>query len=272
MIDVKELTIVVPTLNCRESFGFCLESIRPLQIAGAEIIVVDSYSKDGTAELGKERADRFLQVPAGNMYSAINAGLKAARGKWLSYINADDLLYHDSVLTAFEALPDNADLMYGNLDYIDGENRFLHSFTTPPPADLLPLAGLLINGVPPQGAFYRREVFEKLQGFNDKDFRLAGDFDFFIRANLAGFRFYHHKGPALAGYRMHKNQYSQTQAENLLSEGRKSIKANSINFSRKDSLSAKLRFKIRNFGNYIVRFLRASQLSGSLKFPGTMDY
>jgi hypothetical protein len=71
---------------------------------------------------------------------------------------------------------------------------------------------------------------------------------------------------------MHKNQYSQTQAENLLSEGRKSIKANSINFSRKDSLSAKLRFKIRNFGNYIVRFLRASQLSGSLKFPGTMDY
>jgi len=48
---MKKLTIITPTLNCAATFEATLLSIRPLVQAGAEHIVVDSGSTDGTVVL-----------------------------------------------------------------------------------------------------------------------------------------------------------------------------------------------------------------------------
>lgn len=271
MISPEKVSIIVPTLNCRKTLPATLESLVPLQIAGAEIIVVDSFSDDGSAELGRSFADEFMQVPAGNMYSAINAGMRHSKREWLSYINADDILYADTIVKCLSIVPDEVDLIYGSLDYIDGEGRFLHGFIMPPPEDFLSLAAEMINGVPPQGAFYSRKLFEAINGFNEK-FRLAGDFDFFIRACMAGFRFHLFERPAMAAYRMHAQQYSQRENTGLYDEGMVSLADNQVEVPRSKRKLANIRFRLRNLNSYLLRILRARNLAGRFALPDTMFF
>ena len=59
------LSIVVPTLNEAECIVGCLRALRPWQHRGAELIVADGGSTDGTAVLAKPGADRVLVGPRG---------------------------------------------------------------------------------------------------------------------------------------------------------------------------------------------------------------
>ncbi len=272
MITPFDVTIIVPTLNCRSTLGVTLESLLPLVRAGAELIVVDSFSTDGTAELGRALASRWLSVPPGNMYSAINAGMRVARGSWLSYLNADDILFPETVRSAVQWVPDGVDLFYsGTVEYLDLEGRFLHAFRMPMPCDILPLACDAINAVPPQGAFFRRQVFDQLGGFRET-FRLAADFDFFIRARQRGFRFARFPRPALAGIRVHDGQYSHRETAAHQAEARRAVCENEVKASIGARLCAHLRFRLRNLDNYALRLIRISMICGGVTLSRCMDF
>lgn len=213
------LSIVTPTLNSAATLRATLESVRPLVAAGAEHIVVDSASTDGTAELAAASGARVLQYPKGNMYAAINAGLREARGEWLTYINGDDLLYADATLECLERLGEGADVIYGNLDYIDAHGRFLFSWRSPRPQHL----GWLMQHYcpfPQQGMLFRREVFARAQGF-DTQFRFAGDYDFFVRCCLRAERFRKFEDRSVAAFRLLPSQLSQRLREQMAPEGQR---------------------------------------------------
>lgn len=270
MINCKELAIIIPTLNCVKTLSSTLDSITPLRNQGTEIIVVDSYSTDGTLKIAQANADKVLSIPPGNMYAAINMGMRASERNWLSYINADDLLYSHTVLNAFNNCSPKIDVLYGSLDFINEEGRFLHTFYMPPPQDILRLASIVINAVPPQGAFYRRSVFETLQGFDEK-YRLSADFDFFIRAKKSGFNFYHFNMPSMAAFRMHPQQYSQVQTSAHYAESKAAVKSHNLSLSKKDAILVNIKFRTRNLLNYLMRILRTKQMRGSIEIRKTMD-
>ena len=73
-----------------------MHALAPLRARGAEVIVVDGGSSDGTAELARPLADRVLSAPRGRA-SQMNAGAAAARGDVLLFLHADT------------RLPENAD-------------------------------------------------------------------------------------------------------------------------------------------------------------------
>jgi rSAM/selenodomain-associated transferase 2 len=84
------LTIIVPVLN---EAAIIVAALRAL---GAEIIVADGYSRDGTARLAKPFADRVITVRHGRG-AAMNAGATLGSGDALLFLHADT------------TLPDNAD-------------------------------------------------------------------------------------------------------------------------------------------------------------------
>ena len=176
------LTIAIPTLNCAPTLRWTLESIRPLQEAGAKVVVADSNSTDGTREIALAFAESVLTVPKGNMYSAINAALNHAPSGWMTYINGDDLLYADAVQAALREPSDAADVIYAMIDYIDLAGRFLHAWTSTHESELLPLFARPVMPIPQQGTLFRRKVFEQLGVLIA--FPPHGG-DFFLRAKLA---------------------------------------------------------------------------------------
>ena len=68
------LSIIVPCLNEAACIATALDRLQPLRSRGAEVIVVDGESSDGSAELAHPRADRVLTAARGRA-SQMNAGV-----------------------------------------------------------------------------------------------------------------------------------------------------------------------------------------------------
>lgn len=266
-IDKKlDLGIAIPTLNCIETIRDTVESLRRLRDCGARVVVADSFSTDGTYEYARGAVDAVLQVPKGNLYAAVNAVLEGMDTEWMTFINGDDVLYSGAVVQALEQWSSQADLIYGNTDFIDIDGRFLHSWSTPPPSDFIPMAANLVMPITQPGTLFRKAVFKKLNGF-DTTFRHSADFDFFLRAKTAGFRFKKHPGSSTSAFRLHGKQFSQTAAKDQLAEALVLVERQNLRVSFMRRKMAMLRYKLRNSENYLIRMLRYRSLMGRYFLP-----
>ncbi|QLH73064.1 glycosyltransferase [Rhodopseudomonas palustris] len=89
-------SIVVPTYNQAQYLGACLDSIASQTDGDWEAIVVDDGSTDGSAALADNYAARdprfrVIHQPNGGVASALNEGLRQARGQWIHWLSSDDL-------------------------------------------------------------------------------------------------------------------------------------------------------------------------------------
>jgi rSAM/selenodomain-associated transferase 2 len=89
----RRLTIVIPVLNEAALIGPALQALASLRARGAEIIVADGGSRDGTAQLAEPFADQVIAAPRGRG-AAINAGAAAGTGDLLLFLHADTMLPH----------------------------------------------------------------------------------------------------------------------------------------------------------------------------------
>jgi glycosyltransferase involved in cell wall biosynthesis len=62
---MRRLTIVVPVLDEAAIITGALQALAPFRARGAEVIVVDSGSSDGTPDLAAPLADRVVAAPRG---------------------------------------------------------------------------------------------------------------------------------------------------------------------------------------------------------------
>ncbi|KUO39812.1 MAG: hypothetical protein APZ16_01300 [Candidatus Hadarchaeum yellowstonense] len=95
------ITIVVPALNEEKLIGQTLKNARGVA-PEAELIVVDSGSRDKTAEIAGEYARVYRHV--GNVAQARNFGAKMAAGEIIIFLDADTLItrqFVDEVIKAF---------------------------------------------------------------------------------------------------------------------------------------------------------------------------
>jgi hypothetical protein len=105
------LSVVVPTHDTREITLRCLQALGPWLAEGAEVVLVDDGSRDGTAEAVEQRspAVRVLRSPeARGFTAAANEGLAAARGELLLLLNSDtevEAATLPRLFAAFEADP-----------------------------------------------------------------------------------------------------------------------------------------------------------------------
>jgi GT2 family glycosyltransferase len=88
-------SVVVPTYNRRPLLAAALESIRAQKFAEFEIIVVDDGSSDGTAEYLKSHGTGLTLLTQRNLGpgAARNLGLAHARGRYVAFLDSDDLWF-----------------------------------------------------------------------------------------------------------------------------------------------------------------------------------
>ena len=87
------ISIITPVLNGRKFIEKNIRAIASLDIP-FEHIVVDGGSDDGTLEILKKYEHLIIvnQKEKTGMYGAIHEGFNIAKGKYLSYVNCDDLV------------------------------------------------------------------------------------------------------------------------------------------------------------------------------------
>lgn len=93
-----EISIIIPVYNCERFLRGCLGSVRDQTFEDFEVLIVNNCSTDKSEEIAGEfvRLDgrfRLLQCGKGFAGSARNVGIKAARGKYLAFVDGDDKIY-----------------------------------------------------------------------------------------------------------------------------------------------------------------------------------
>ena len=135
---------------------------------------------------------------------------------------------------------------------------------------ILALAAMGVMAVPQVGLLFRREVFRNLNGF-DLKYRFSSDFDFVLRARLAGFEFSNRADLRMGAFRLHPLQISQRKRRELVAETRCSIQRNKFSVSRIGQWIALFRLRLSNWDSYVVRILRRRQLKGVWKLPTSLS-
>jgi rSAM/selenodomain-associated transferase 2 len=108
------LSIVIPVLDEGAIIAQALAALAPARARGAEIVVVDGGSRDGTVEAARPLADRVLTAPRGRG-AQMNAGAAAARGDALLFLHADTRLPPDADRMIVDALA-QANRAWGRFD------------------------------------------------------------------------------------------------------------------------------------------------------------
>jgi GT2 family glycosyltransferase len=199
------LSIVTP---CRNAAGFlprALESVAREAArapAGAiEHIIMDGASSDGSVEIIRRHALANPQLvvhwcshPDGGQSEAINRGMCIARGRYATWLNADDQYEAGGLAAVVEHLgASQADVLVGRCRWMDEGGRTVGEPRPPEPialASLLKLRSLWFNGrllVQPE-VFFRRELFRSLGGLNTAN-HYTMDHELWCRMLLAGASF-----------------------------------------------------------------------------------
>src|SRR5215211_2892046 len=116
-LQVGLTSIVIPCYNAARYLAETLESAFTQTYTPTEIIVVDDGSTDGSVELIQTYGNRVRAEygPNRGASAARNQGTALARGEFIQYLDADDLLTHDAIEKRVAGLRQNtADVAYSS--------------------------------------------------------------------------------------------------------------------------------------------------------------
>ncbi len=92
---VPKVSVLTVVRNGEATLGRAIESVVCQLDAQSEYIIVDGASTDGTLDIIRSHADRlacWISEPDRGIYDAMNKALSLARGDWVIFLGADDVL------------------------------------------------------------------------------------------------------------------------------------------------------------------------------------
>lgn len=165
-VDIK-VSFIIPARNSEATLEECLSSIYA-QTGGCgvfEVLLIDNGSSDRTVDIAKGKGARVLEGPGLTVGALRNLGARNARGRIFAFVDSDCVIsssWLDNALPLFDdqqvgivgaptSVPENGTWVQSAW-YMHRKKTKIREFVT-----WLPTENLLV----------RREVFEKINGFNE---------------------------------------------------------------------------------------------------------
>jgi glycosyltransferase involved in cell wall biosynthesis len=189
MSDFKPLiSIITVCLNSSEFIEQTIQSVISQTFPDKEYIIIDGGSMDGTVDIIKKYESHLAywhSKPDRGLAHAFNLGLEHSQGDWVIYLNADDFFMEPTVLEKMAphlVAHDKDDAVLGQMEY----------FTRNPIPEPRPLYCIYANpwqwqnfrrycSMPHQATFTHRRFFKRV-GLFDEAFKIALDYEIFLRA------------------------------------------------------------------------------------------
>jgi glycosyltransferase involved in cell wall biosynthesis len=159
--DGPLVSVVVPTYEDAQYLPDALESIAAQTHGNVEIVVVDSSGVDWLRDLA-DRTDGLeyvFQDPSG-LSAARNAGIDAASGEVVAFLDADDRWVPEKLAKQLAALDAGADVVYGDVYLVEPEGTRYQSSLPVSDPERHHLDFLREGGVPMPTVLARRECFD----------------------------------------------------------------------------------------------------------------
>jgi glycosyltransferase involved in cell wall biosynthesis len=219
------VSVVIPVFNGEAYLAAAIESALAQSYRPAEVIVVDDGSTDGSAMLAARDDVRVLHQSNRGVSAACNAGVEAARGELIAFLDADDLWSPDRLEIQAQHLLQRPELGFVMAHAI----QFLEPGVQRPEwltEDWIVRVGgmeaarsasqrkdVTVPVPQPRTLLTRTEVFRQVGGFNEA-MDMGEDLDWLMRAVDAGIR-YELLPDVVLHHRLHASNASYRLADSL---------------------------------------------------------
>jgi len=237
-------------INCYNGQKYLRQSIKSVinqKYKNWEIIFFDNSSIDQSISIAKSFKSRKIKIFKSKkylkLYDARNKAIKHAKGKYISFLDVDDLWHPNKLSLQIKYLTEKKKkIVYSNYYLLKRKKKYISGFSK-----------LFKEGYVTQNlldnywigiltVLMSKSLFKKKK-FNHK-YEIIGDFDFFINLSLTNYICFINK--PLAYYRVHEDNLSKKKIDLWIRELRDWMKKNNKRFVKKG-------FKVSNQKKYLYK-------------------
>lgn len=193
---MPKVSVIMPVYNKERYLEGSVRSVLDQPFRDLELIAVNDGSTDGSLALlnrfaGEDPRIRVLDIPNGGVSHARNTGLACARGEWIQFLDADDLLEPRYLTQAAALLEEHpADILFSGFTMVDERMNPVREVRLPETGmkNQAELCRCFADHQYKNGFFgyisnklFRRELLEKSGAQFPVGTTLAEDLDFYAR-------------------------------------------------------------------------------------------
>lgn len=229
-----KVSVLIPAYNEEKFLKEAVKSVINQSMQDFEIIIINNASKDKTKEIAESFTKKYENIKLINLKKnkfrsgGLNEGLKYAKGKYIAFLDADDLYDQDKlkIQAKFMEKNPNADLIYGKLKLFgeverenvplkqEGKNlkellkkRAKENLDNLVVGKFLGLGGAIGSA----SVMIKHQIFKKCE-FDEK-LKRTQDYDLWFQMIGKGHKFVYVKGKPLYYYRIHSGQNIRNKKE-----------------------------------------------------------
>jgi glycosyltransferase involved in cell wall biosynthesis len=211
--------VVIAAFNAAPWIGETLESVQAQSFQDYEIIVVDDGSSDETARIVSQfEKVRYLSQANRGTASARNLGVRAARGDYVAFLDADDLWSPDKLLLQMELIDQTGSVwVFSDAYAFDNDTRlvqFTFGQVRRQYSGTVLQQLFLGDFIPMPTPIVKRSVFEQVGYFDEVNLRRKEDWEMWLRI-AARYPVARVDRP-LAYYRVHPSSKTQSSSPAIL--------------------------------------------------------
>jgi len=217
MIDYKEnlVSIIIPVHNSQKFLEECIESALSQTYPNIEIIAIDDGSTDNSLKILKKYSNKIKLIETKNsrIATAVNQGLKIAKGEWMKRLDSDDVLYPNAIENLVSVGKNIEDkrktMLYGHYDLIDSTSKVTGKKIQPNynNLEIFDFNVILLHhfiGLPSSSLIHRSTIEE--YGLLNESFERGEDYEFWLRNCLLHNCRLRLVPKTIVKYRIHSNQ------------------------------------------------------------------
>lgn len=210
-MEYPKISIVTPNYNKAKYLEQTILSVLSQNYPNLEYVIIDGGSTDGSVDIIKKYENQlayWVSEPDNGMYYAIKKGFEHTTGDIMAWINSDDMYHSGALSIVADIFREHEEVKWltGTNTHYDEQGRTVRTWQ----AKYFSHLSFLMHDykyVQQESTFWRRSLYEKAGGVST-DYRLAGDFDLWMR--FSRYEKQYMVNALIGGFRVCEGQLSES--------------------------------------------------------------
>lgn len=265
------VSVIIPTYNHGRYLGRAIQSVLDQTYTNWEMIIIDNHSADNTDEVVKGFSNpliKYLKIHNNGIIAASrNAGIRAAKGAWIAFLDSDDWWTSDKLTACMNWNDDNVDLIYHDLKIMSEKpslfgNKKIKSWQVKKPV----LTDLLVRGnaIATSSVLVRASIIKSLSGMSECPKLIAAeDYNTWLRIAKKSNKFKYL--PEELGYYQMSSNGASAQKDMSIPTSYAAVEfLESVNLSQRNSFNGYLLYTRGRYNYRIAQYDKADKDFGNV--------